>query len=203
MMGVRERKIRQKLSLRREILDAARELFASQGYENVTMRKIAQRIEYSPTTIYLHFKDKSQLLYHLCEETFRELADEIERVTAAEPDPVESLKRGLRTYIDFGIRYPQHYRVTFMMPAEHNMTPEEYLRTSQGGRAFGTLVQGVTACIEAGRFGGDVMLTSHVLWAGCHGITSLLIAQPDFPWGSREEVISRVIDVMVAGLEHR
>ena len=57
-MGIKERRERQKEHLREEILEAARELFLKEGVENVSMRAIAKRIEYSPTTIYLYFKDK-------------------------------------------------------------------------------------------------------------------------------------------------
>ena len=69
-MGTTERRARAKQLLRGEILDAARELFIKHGYENVSMRKIAEKIEYSPTTIYLYFHDKSEILHTLCEETF-------------------------------------------------------------------------------------------------------------------------------------
>ena len=68
-MGVHERRAREKKELRQEILDAARDLFLREGYENVSMRKIAEKIEYSPTTIYLYFQDKADLLDCICEET--------------------------------------------------------------------------------------------------------------------------------------
>ena len=64
-MGVKERREREKESLRQDILDVAREMFATEGYESVSMRKIADKIEYSPTTIYLYFKDKNELFYAL------------------------------------------------------------------------------------------------------------------------------------------
>jgi AcrR family transcriptional regulator len=203
-MGIQERRTRQKLSLRQEILDAARELFVRDGYENVTMRRIAERIEYSPTTIYLHFKDKDELLHEICEEMFRELADQLEAVSAAETDPVEGLKKGLRTYIEYGIRHPQHYRVTFMMPADYPIPAEEYPRSSQGGRAFTTLVTAVGKCIAAGRFAEtEIMLASQILWAGVHGLTSLLIAEPDFPWADRKELIPRMVEFLVKGFERQ
>src|SRR5262244_2221370 len=75
VMGVMERRIREKQALRQEILDAARELFVTEGYENVSMRKVAERIEYSPTTIYLYFKDKADLHDCICEETLGRLVE--------------------------------------------------------------------------------------------------------------------------------
>jgi AcrR family transcriptional regulator len=70
-MGIRERRARQKSSLRRQILDAARQMFAEEGYERVSMRRLAARIEYSPTAIYLYFKDKDELFRAICDETSR------------------------------------------------------------------------------------------------------------------------------------
>ena len=122
-MAVKARRARQKAVLRREILDAARELFAREGYESVSMRKIAHKIDYSPTTIYLYFQDKFELLRGICEETFGKLAaqfDEIERTTQ---DPVERLKKAGRAYIEFGLRFPNHYRVTFMSAPEPQEPP--------------------------------------------------------------------------------
>jgi AcrR family transcriptional regulator len=204
-MGIQERKIRQRQNLRQEILDAARELFAREGYENVTMRRVAEEIEYSPTTIYLHFKDKAELVHQVCEQTFAQLGDSIERIAGEAADPVEALRNGLRAYIEFGIAHPGHYRVNFMTPIEHpEMDRDEYFRTSQGGRAFNYLREAVHACIQTGRFASkDAELTSQVLWAGAHGLTSLLIVQRDFPWVDRNALISRMLDVLISGLEAR
>jgi len=73
-MGVKERRERVKSETRDRILDAARELFISEGYEGVSMRKVAEKIEYSPTAIYLHFADKEELFHELVHEDFARLA---------------------------------------------------------------------------------------------------------------------------------
>jgi AcrR family transcriptional regulator len=202
-MGIQERRKRQKATLRLEILDAARDLFAREGYENVTMRRIAEKIEYSPTTIYLHFKDKAELLHHVCEDTFAQLAESIEQIRDKSDDPVTGLKKGLRAYIEFGLEHPNHYRVTFDMPAHSPGIPaEEYFLCSQGGRAFNNLVQGVAAAVESGTFPhSDIQLSSQIIWSAVHGLTSLLINHPEFPWSARELLISGVIDTVLRGLE--
>src|SRR5215469_5578607 len=103
-MGVQERRAREKKELRQEILDAARDLFVHDGFENVSMRKIADKIEYSPTTIYLYFQDKADLLDCICEETMSRL---VRKQTVHEQtitDPLERLRRGLRAYIEFGLK---------------------------------------------------------------------------------------------------
>jgi AcrR family transcriptional regulator len=199
-MGLKERREREKESMRQEILDAARDLFVSQGYENVTMRKVAEKIEYSPTTIYLYFQDKSDLMHSVCEETFERLSRKLERILQSPGDPVERLKRGLRAYVEFGLQNPQHYRATFMTP--HAVDPDRVLVPGSAGmKAFSILQQGVADCIQAGKFRNtDVESASQALWAAAHGITSLLIAHAAFPWVSRDKLISLITDSMMAGL---
>jgi AcrR family transcriptional regulator len=202
-MGVKERKARQKRFLRQEILDAASELFVKQGYENVSMRRIADRIEYSPTTIYLYFRDKAELLEQVCHETFSRLSQALERILAQPGDPVERLKRGLLAYIQFGLENPHHYRATFMMPL-----PEEFhdrrhhLPDSPGMQAFDFLRRCVHDCISAGKFPSrtDAELVSQTLWAGIHGVTSLLITHESFTWAGKSKVIHSMVDSLVAGV---
>src|SRR5690349_5915348 len=100
-MGSTERRARAKVALRQQILDAARELFVREGYDAVSMRRIAARIEYSPTAIYLHFPDKQSILTALCDETFEKLSTRLAAHVARTPDPVERLRGGLRLYIEF------------------------------------------------------------------------------------------------------
>src|ERR1051325_9122200 len=107
-MGTQQRRAREKEALRQEILDAARELFAKEGYENVSMRKVAEKIEYSPTTIYLYFESKADLLYFICEETFAKLHKKMESLNEGCDDPLDCLRKGMRAYIEFGLRHPNH-----------------------------------------------------------------------------------------------
>ncbi len=97
-MGIRERRAREKEDLKQEILDAARDLFIRDGYESVSMRKIADRIEYSPTTIYLYFRDKSELFDCLSEQAFGKLLEKLQSIGGQESNgPMDRLrKRTLR-----------------------------------------------------------------------------------------------------------
>src|SRR5512140_227507 len=114
-MGIKERRERERQDVRQRILDAARELFVRDGYDAVTMRKIADTIEYSPTAIYLHFADKESLVRAMCEEDFLALARAFQRISK-EPDPVERLRKIGHAYVDFATGHPNHYRLMFMTP---------------------------------------------------------------------------------------
>src|SRR5438309_763120 len=114
-MGVQERRAREKQELRDEILAAARDLFVNEGFENVSMRKIAEKIEYSPTTIYLYFEDKADLLDCICEGTLARLQERLVQIRETYPEPTDRMYHGLRAYIEFGLEFPNDYRVAFMM----------------------------------------------------------------------------------------
>src|ERR1700692_2619553 len=99
-MGTKERRERERDAVRTRVLDAARELFALHGYEGVSMRGIAEKIEYSPTMIYQHFKDKETLIKELCYSDFRELADALQD-TLKIADPIERLRKCGEEYVRF------------------------------------------------------------------------------------------------------
>jgi AcrR family transcriptional regulator len=201
-MGIKERREREKENLRQDILDVAREMFATEGYESVSMRKIADKIEYSPTTIYLYFKDKNELLYQICEETFAQLGQRIRAISEPETDLLVRLKKGLQAYIEFGIAHPHHYSVTFMNPIFAEPTPEYSYEGSMGQRTFDFLRSQVADCVAAGKLkNGDIDAISQALWAGIHGTTSLLIGHIDFPFVEKSKLIDTVIDSMVDGLK--
>lgn len=198
-MSVAERKQREKESLRQEIMDAARELFVEKGYENVSMRKIAEKIDYSATTIYLYFDDKADLMTQICERTFAKLAYNIKSINRKIADPVEALRAGMTEYVNFGLRHPSDYLLLFntAMPE----TPSVPFEESNGKLAFETLREAVTACVKAGLArSDDVDALSQSLWMGIHGITSLLITQKGFPFVDRKHLIYQTVDILIEGI---
>lgn len=204
-MGVQERRAREKQELRQEILDAARDLFIREGFENVSMRKIAEKIEYSPTTIYLHFQDKADLLDCVCEETLEKLERRFSAIREAAPDPLTRLTQGLRAYIEFGLAYPNDYRVAFLLQFKPFSEPDRCVRChSMGQRTFDHLRSSVADCVDAGIFEPlDVEATSQALWAAIHGLTSILILHPSFPWVEQEVLIDRLLSALIGGLARR
>ena len=201
-MGVKERKLREKNLLRQEILSAASELFVKEGYENVSMRRVADKIEYSPTTIYLYFTDKADLLHQVCNDTFSRLAQNLERILAQPGDPLQRLRRGLHAYVHFGLENPHHYRASFMMPPPANFDKSRHTRPdSPGMKAFDFLRRSVFDCAAASLLrSNDTESVSQTLWCGIHGVTSLLITHPAFPWIGKKHLIDSVVETLVAGV---
>jgi AcrR family transcriptional regulator len=190
-MSAISRRQQHKAQLRRAILDAARKIFVSDGYESFSMRKLAQEIEYSPGSVYLHFKSKEDLFRCLVEESFERLQQTLIALQNGQQrsDPAEELKRGMWAYVEFGLRNPNDYRFAFMLQ------PPLQKRPYKVHPAFNTLRNMVRRCVEAERFStADVETTAQALWATVHGITSLLIQRPAFPWVAKKKVIARVIN---------
>ena len=200
-MGTKERRAREKEQLRQQILLAARELFVNEGYENVSMRKIANKIEYSPTTIYLHFKDKADLLDSVCKETLLNLLNTLEQLKRDTSDPVETLRKSGRAYIEFGLKYPQDYKLTFVIRPQF----QKGLGLQEGTigeKVFDYLRAIVSECIQQKIFRQmDVETTGQVLWSAVHGVTMLLIDFPDFPWTEKDKLVDTVIHTTIEGLK--
>jgi AcrR family transcriptional regulator len=185
-MGIKERREREKSETRDKILDAARELFITQGYDGVSMRKVAEKIEYSPTAIYLHFADKEDLFRQLCNQDFARLS-EVFQSSAMPLDPVERLKQIGRTYVGFGLQYPNHYKLLFMTPHPPAQLIEEdkEIRSNPEVDAYAFLKLTVEQAIEAGCFREELRdseLLSQTLWGAMHGVISLDIAKGNDDW---------------------
>lgn len=207
-MGVQQRRARQKGLLRQEILDAARDLIIRDGYDGLSMRKVAQKIDYSPTAIYLHFKDREDLVFCACEDAMAALVRELLAVVEKHTDPLVALRAGLRHYVDFGLANPQQYAVTFMVPQRPGALPglearyREAAAETMGMKAFAFLPRLVAEAVRQKKIGKvDVDAASRALWAGVHGITSLLIGKPLFEWGDKDKVIDQLIGMLIGGLK--
>lgn len=172
-MSIKERKKRDAGKMRSRILKAAMQLYVKGGYENVTMRGIAAKIEYSPGTIYLYFQNKKDIMLQLCYQGFeRFLAhqDKLEKIA----DPLERLSAGGRYYLAFALENPELYELMFATKEIFKESgPDE---ESVPLRAFRKFAENVKACLDAGIFSaGEVETTAIALWATLHGLASLLI----------------------------
>lgn len=201
-MGPRERREREREEIRTRILDAARELFASEGVESVTMRRIADRIEYSPTAIYFHFRDKESLLAELCDYDFRNFAHAF-TVIAQIPDPVERLRAAGKSYVEFGLNHPSHYRLMFMTPKPPNDKADLSVKGQPEEDAYAFLKAIVGELQAGGHLRDDledVDLVAQTIWSMIHGVVSLEIAKCKDHWvdwrtiDARTQLVTEMIE---------
>jgi AcrR family transcriptional regulator len=189
--------------LRQDILDAAGDILVREGHEALSMRKVAERIDYSPTAIYLHFKNRDDLVFSVCEQLMAGLVRELQQVADRHSDPLVALRKCLRKYVEFGLKHPQHYLAAFGIPHGHDpaIADRDQEPATMRMQAFGFLPRLVAECVKQKKLTKvDVHAAGCALWAGIHGITSLLIVMPNFEWGNADKVVDRLIAMMIDGL---
>lgn len=178
---------------RSEILDAARDIFVREGFEAFSMRALARAVSYSPGAIYLYFKSKEDLFDVLVEQSFVHLHEALEVLLKERGrDPAAQLKRGLQLYAEWGLNHPSEYQIAFVV---RQPTKGPY-RTH---RAFDLARALMKRCLGSSVTRRELELRTQAMWAAVHGVTSLLMQRPSFPWVSKQRVIDRVIDGAVKG----
>lgn len=182
--------------MRRRILDAAKRLFVKEGFENVSMRRIATAIEYSPAAIYRYFRSKREILSVLRDEGFRRFVAGQRERSGSHSDPLERLRQSGRGYLEFARREPDYYHLMFSTDcAEVELDGDLAVNSLLSYRLFRESVQD---CLDTGRFGDvDPEAAAFAFWSGVHGLANLIntgrfgvMAQA----GNHEELIDRILE---------
>ncbi|MFB2120165.1 TetR/AcrR family transcriptional regulator [Parapedobacter sp. 2B3] len=176
-MGIKERKERHREDLKARILEAAKKLFVTDGYEATSIRKIAAEIEFSPTTIYLYYKDKTDIAYALHQEGFGLLRERFSALVYVD-DPFERLKAMGKGYIQFAVDHPDFYELMFIMkePMQYLQAHHPEEEWPEGERVFNGLMQTVEGCRAKGYFAGmNTEEMAMLSWSVVHGLCSLHI----------------------------
>lgn len=180
---------------RRTILDAARVILIQRDYARFSMRGVASEAGCSPDTVYHHFESEQLLLNCVVDDAFDSLLKTLEAIHDTS-DPTQSLRRKLRAYVNFGLEFPDQYRIAYI-----HRPPGRFV--TSGGRphpCYDFLRKSVRKCFDQDLFvSTDIEMTSQVLWTAIHGVTSALIVMPKFPWVDREQLIDRAIDTAIEG----
>jgi AcrR family transcriptional regulator len=204
-MSITDRRAREKEELRQKILDTARDLFIAHGYDGVTLRKIADAIEYAPGTIYGYFKDKEELLRALCVADWEAFEQSFPR-DYQPADPLAAIRGIGLAYIRFALAHPNQYRLMFMAPKPpelHALDDATLAKRGDPARdGYALLRQTVQAAIDADLLRDEFRnpdLVAQTLWAGVHGMASLAITRDHDQWLQWQPEEAR-IDAMLDGL---
>jgi AcrR family transcriptional regulator len=199
------RRERQKAETRQSILDAARELFVTDGVEATTMRAIAAKIGYTPTAIYHHFRDKDALLVELCMADFSALGQAMYKIGRIE-DPVERLRRMGMAYTDFALDNPSQYRFMFMTPLDHDKIAAAGMHEMMPDQdAYQFLFDTVQEGIDQGLFRpelSDAVEMAQMFWGGLHGIITLWFTHckdPHILLRDPRETVRTMCDSLIRG----
>ncbi len=198
---MQNRRDRYRSELRAETLAAARELIREEGYQGLTIRKLAQRMECSAMALYSYFADKQTLLAALALEGFEKVAKRFD--STVHRDPLAAVRKILLDYIAYAEENPNEYRVLFLSVetlGEVELSREDL---QERNPAFGPLFKRVQACIKAGVLKGDAFAVSTVLWTAAHGAASVLITAQKFPFGIHGLYAEEVVATILSGVQNR
>jgi AcrR family transcriptional regulator len=185
--------------LRDDIIEAASRLLADPAAPPLTLRAVAREVGVAATSVYLHFDSIESLVVAVADRRFGELVKLQDE--SQDPDPCQAVRAGCLAYCEFGLAYPGHYQVMFTnpLPMPEHMTPEQF----PGWKAFQQLIDRVAACIGAPPGDPEAFFTAQLIWQQLHGIVSLRISRPRFPWAPLEPTVTTAVDRLLGEASHR
>jgi AcrR family transcriptional regulator len=186
---------------RLEILEAAERIFVAEGYEGATIRKIADEVGVSSTALYMHFRDKDEILHEICLAAMQALLQQNSEIAARPADAVTRVRDMLDAYVRMGLEHPNAYRLVFCSPPRGGESPIREATTEIGEQCYARYAGVVREIAAEGRLRvGDVDSAARVLWAACHGLVALMITRPSVEWGSGEDLSSLLLEGLLHGL---
>src|SRR6478609_4461022 len=204
-MGIKERQERDREAVRRSILDAARDLFVSEGYRNVSIRKIAEKIEYSPAAIYLYFPSKDDIFYALADEGFRLLHMSDEPGFDAQLAGVQPLERVRAIFwrlYEFSRQQPQYFELMFVDRSVPRIS-QAYERFAFAREMKERLVSQIQSCIDCGALPKhlDAHVVFRMLTMGLLGAAMMRLSDRLGPGENPDTLARDVLTVMFKGLQ--
>jgi AcrR family transcriptional regulator len=184
---------------RAEILEAAERIFVAEGYEGATIRKIADDVGVSSTALYMHFRDKDEILHEICLAAMQALLQQNSDIAARPIDSVSRVRLMLEAYVRMGLEHPNAYLLVFCAPQRAGGGAIQVATAEIGAQCYARYAGVVREIAASGRLrGADADVAAQALWAACHGLVALMIARPNIDWAPAEQLTQ----VMVEGLLH-
>ncbi len=199
-MTAREKRSIYKEGFRNEILNAAKELFVTEGYEKFSISNLAKRSRHSPTSIRFYFQDTDALLLAISEEVAGRVLDALTKIRSANGDPLEALRQTLLYLIGFGFTSPDEYRILFLTSSHVYGTLEEFMeKESMARNAYFAFREIVKNCIETGRLLEiDIDVLTQVLTVATRGL-AVTVQKTGFPWVDRNVLAHTLVEGLLRG----
>jgi AcrR family transcriptional regulator len=184
-----------------EILEAAERIFVVDGYEGATIRKIADEVGVSSTALYMHFRDKDEILHEICLVLMQSLLQQNSQIAAMPADAVSRLRLMLEAYMRMGLEHPNAYRLVYCANQRPGTTPTQLATAEIAGQCYDRYAGVVTEIAAAGQLrSSDPGAAAQVLWAACHGLVALMITRPTVDWAPADELTSLLLEGLLHGL---
>jgi AcrR family transcriptional regulator len=186
---------------RGEILQAAERIFLAEGYQGATIRKIADEVGVSSTALYMHFRDKDEILLEICDSAIELLLKLNSEISARPIDAVARVRLMLDAYMTFALDNPNAYQLVFCGHAGLISEAKQAATEALGDRCYEKFVGVVREIGASGRLRtGTVESAAQSMWAGCHGVVALLLTKPKFHWAPTDELRLTMLDGLLYGL---
>jgi AcrR family transcriptional regulator len=202
-MGITERRQSEIEILKRKIIDAAGDILAKDGYESLSIRKIANKIEYSPGIIYHYFKDKSEIITCIVEEKYENILKILREVPIDEKNPDKSIVEGLEAYIELMLSSPEEFKVILTNDIDAVREKVNILECgiSKKRQSIASLSNLIALGIKNGKFREmDTELTAQILWTATHGLLSRLILEKNIEQEQKQRLIKHHFDILIKGI---
>ena len=187
------------MSLREEILDVSKEILIRDGFSKMSMRRIAKEANVSATSIYLHFKNKDDLLLTLIEESIGNLKSALIEVLDSSGDLITQLELIAHKYVDYALKNPQEYEIIYMVrPEEMPKYPKEKFRDVRSAYEL------IAEIIREGERKEyieveDSLISAYTMWAQIHGVVSVIINKRLDNRIPQDQFIDQAIEHIVKG----
>lgn len=202
-MGVKQRQEREREATARAILDAARELFVAEGYSNVSIRKIAEKIEYSPAAIYSYFPSKDDIFLALAEEGFKMLFDSAECVRAERPHdaPIDCIRAAFLNVYHFSRKHPEYHALMFLDRSVPGIS-QDWQRFEFVHAMRTQVTDLIQRAIDGGDFpvGSDPEMVFRVLMAAIQGVAALRLCDRLEPEDDADSLARVTLEAALTGL---
>lgn len=202
-MGTNERKEKEREIRRELILNTAQEIISSEGIDNVSIRKIASKIEYSPAIIYYYFKDKEEIINCLMITGYKTILSTLTSITQSNKAPTEKLKEGLKTYILMALKIPLEYK-TIMLSSSQSIlqyTSVLFKGASQKREALSILCQQLRDVYSDNpKEESYIELTAQVLWSSIFGLIIRFIIEEDINESQKEILIEHHVNILIKAI---
>jgi AcrR family transcriptional regulator len=188
-------------SRRAEILEAAERIFVAEGYERATIRRIAEEVGVSSTALYLHFEDKSQILFEICERALRFLLETNAEIASRPLDAQVRVRLMVEAYVRWGLAHPNAYQLVYLPPRPLSAVawPDDTVDLStQCYQSFAGVVREIQ--VQGRLRSPSAGTAAQAIWMTAHGVTSLLTSRPDMGWAEADDLIRVTFDALLGGL---
>ena len=196
-MGITERKIRQKESVRCSILLEARKIVEQEGWQALSIRKIADAIEYSVPVIYSHFANKEAILMEFTREGYHLLNEQLREATTGPASPALQIEAMAYAYWQFAFKNREYYQLMYGlgMPTCETVRQIAEVHTFTG-LIFSPIKQLIAA---SARPGTDPYLKLHTFWSMLHGLASINMMSKG---SEKDELNIRILEDFITGFVH-